>query len=294
MSKVENKKLSHRWDLILRYRLIEIITLWEGRLITNHLQDAFGISRSQASKIINQYISEISTENLVYDKQLKGYIPTNSFNPKFTKGDISEYLNILNTRSDLTAHFVNNEVTQANIEVINPLLRSVNPEMVSPIIKACQQNQRIEIEYASLTSEKDYRNIAPHTLVFNGYRWHVRAYCEKSRQYRDFVLSRITNIYDFVGVSDYSVQQDTAWNTPIIITLKPDSRLSTEQQQVIAGDYGMIENRLEVNTRGAMVQYVLQFLRVTTRAIDPDPKAQQVIIENLEDVEKWLFNLHSK
>ena len=34
-----------RWDLLLRYRLIEVMALWEGRLTTNHLMRAFGIGR---------------------------------------------------------------------------------------------------------------------------------------------------------------------------------------------------------------------------------------------------------
>ena len=284
-----DKKLSLRWDLILRYRMIEIIVLWEGRLITNHLQDAFGISRSQASKVINQYMTDVSSDNLIYDKKLKGYVPTKTFLPHFTQGDINEYLNILNTQSDLSAHFSKVEIEQASIEVINPLSRSVKPEIVRPIIQACRDNQRIEVEYSSLTSEKDYRNIAPHTLVFNGYRWHVRAYCEKSSQYKDFVLSRITNIYDFVGESEFSIQQDNAWNKTITIILKPDTRLTKEQQLVIAGDYGMVNNQLEIKTRGAMVQYVLQFLRISTNAINADPKAQQVVIENLHEVKEWLF-----
>ena len=42
-----------RWDLLLRYRLIEIIALWEGRLTTNHICHSFGIGRQQASKDIN-------------------------------------------------------------------------------------------------------------------------------------------------------------------------------------------------------------------------------------------------
>jgi len=42
-----------RWDLALRYRLIETIAWWEGRLTTRHLIQSFGISRQQASKDIN-------------------------------------------------------------------------------------------------------------------------------------------------------------------------------------------------------------------------------------------------
>ncbi len=41
---------SVRWDLALRYRLIETVAWWEGRLTTNHLIQSFGISRQQASK----------------------------------------------------------------------------------------------------------------------------------------------------------------------------------------------------------------------------------------------------
>ncbi|PAO90322.1 hypothetical protein BV581_21155, partial [Stutzerimonas stutzeri] len=40
---------SVRWDLALRYRLIETVAWWEGRLTTGHLMQSFGISRQQAS-----------------------------------------------------------------------------------------------------------------------------------------------------------------------------------------------------------------------------------------------------
>ena len=48
-----NQKI--RWEQLLRYQLIEVMALWEGRLITNHLMGAFGIGRQQASKDINAY-----------------------------------------------------------------------------------------------------------------------------------------------------------------------------------------------------------------------------------------------
>lgn len=68
-----------RWDLLFRYRMIEIIALWEGRLTTNHLIQSFGIGRQQASKDINTYLADIAPGNLVYDKHLKGYKPSDSF-----------------------------------------------------------------------------------------------------------------------------------------------------------------------------------------------------------------------
>ena len=49
-----------RWDHLLRYRYIEIISLWEGRLTTGHLTRCFGIGRQQASKDINLYVRDIA------------------------------------------------------------------------------------------------------------------------------------------------------------------------------------------------------------------------------------------
>ena len=72
-----------RWDLALRYRLIETVAWWEGRLTTNHLIQSFGISRQQASKDINTYITEHAQNNLEYDKYLKGYVPSKNFKQLF-------------------------------------------------------------------------------------------------------------------------------------------------------------------------------------------------------------------
>ncbi|MGU5711890.1 hypothetical protein [Aeromonas caviae] len=64
------------WDQTLRFRLLEIVLQWEGRLTTNHLCTAFNIGRQQASRDINLYLNDFSPEGLVYDKRLKGYKPT--------------------------------------------------------------------------------------------------------------------------------------------------------------------------------------------------------------------------
>lgn len=50
------------WDQTLRFRLLEIVLQWEGRLTTNHLCSAFDIGRQQASRDINRYINEFSPE----------------------------------------------------------------------------------------------------------------------------------------------------------------------------------------------------------------------------------------
>ncbi|MCW5336074.1 WYL domain-containing protein, partial [Pseudomonas aeruginosa] len=91
---------SVRWDLALRYRLIETVAWWEGRLTTNHLIQSFGISRQQASKDINSYITDYAPKNLEYDKHLKGYVPSRHFKPLFIDDSASAYLHLLNQNHD--------------------------------------------------------------------------------------------------------------------------------------------------------------------------------------------------
>lgn len=94
-------KWSFKFDLLQRYRLIEIVALWEGKLNANHLRDYFGIGRQQASKDINEYCDNIGHGNLTYNLSLKGYEPTESFKPVITSGVVDEYLQLVSRNNDL-------------------------------------------------------------------------------------------------------------------------------------------------------------------------------------------------
>ncbi len=285
-----NKQWPFRWDLLLRYRLIEIIALWEGRLTTNALMTAFGIGRQQASKDINSYIRDIGKGNLEYDKQLKGYKPSSDFKPVLTSGAVDEYLHLLNSRRDLISHFAYLDIQQANTEVIYPLNREVKAHFIRPVIQASREQTRIEIEYLSITSSRsESRVITPHTLVYSGYRWHIRAHCEKHNEYRDFVLSRFDGIPEPVSASENGITNDIAWNTQLTLRIVPDPRLTKFQKIILERDYGMLNGALEISTRAALANYYLQYLRIDRTAPREQPEAQQLILENIDQLKAWLF-----
>ena len=71
-----------RWEQLLRYRFIEIVAMWEGRLTTRHLCDVFGIGRQQASKDINNYKRSIGPGNLEYDPIARATDPAPTSHPK--------------------------------------------------------------------------------------------------------------------------------------------------------------------------------------------------------------------
>lgn len=280
-----------RWDLLLRYRLIEIIALWEGRLTTNHLCDTFGIGRQQASKDINNYLNEIGPGNLEYDKHLKGYKPTSTFTPQVTSGIADEYLHLLNRNNDLSHTFESLPLGITNTEVLSAPVRNVQPKIIQTLVKAAREQRRVDVDYVSLHKpDHDGRIIVPHTLVHTGVRWHVRAWCEKNQQYRDFVLSRFRGVPDLMEASEHSKEQDKGWNKKVTIKIKPDSRLEKDQRAVIARDYGMKNGVLSIKTRGVLVHYALKQLQIDDKVLQGKPSAQQIIISNYKEIQEWLFS----
>jgi len=284
------KKWPIRWDQLLRYRFIETIALWEGRLTTRHLCDTFGIGRQQASKDINNYNREIGPDNLEYDKYIKGYKPTASFIPKVTEGLADEYLHLMARNNQLSNVFDSLSLNVANVEVLSVPVRDVRPGVLRPIMQAARMQKRLDVDYVSIGNpDRQGRIIVPHTLVHTGLRWHVRAWCEKNQDYRDFVLSRFRDVPDIMDESEHGVEGDTQWNTQVSIRIIPDPRLSPDQQGVIERDYGMEKGVLEITTRGKLVPYALKQLHIDPKEILEDPTAQQIVVENLEEVSAWLF-----
>ena len=253
---------------------------------------SFGISRQQASKDINSYITDYAPKNLEYDKHLKGYVPSRHFKPLFIDDSASAYLHLLNESHDRAPYVEGLALAYAHTEVLDVPDRSVRPEVLRPLLKACREGLRLECEYVSFTTpDGETRLIAPHTLIYTGMRWHVRAYCEKNRDYRDFVLSRFRGEPELMDdETENTREQDPGWNSQVQVIIEPDSRLKPEQRAIIEADYGMRDGQLAIETRGALVQYVLQRYQIDPTKVHAKATAQQIVVANLEELQPWLYH----
>jgi hypothetical protein len=153
-----------------------------------------------------------------------------------------------------------------------------------------QAGKRIELSYISMKSAvEEERIIVPHTLVCTPMRWHVRAYCEKHRDYRDFVLSRFRGAPEIIDTSEHIAEKDVLWNTFINIQIKPDGRLGQMQQDIIARDFDMTDGCLNVKTRAPLVEYMLRAFNIDPRKLEMVPEAQQIVVANYKEIEQFLF-----
>lgn len=244
-------------EILLRLRAIELLAYWEGRLVTKRLMAWFGISRQQASSDIKRYISTHNPESLFHDPAVKGYVPKAGFQPVLTKGHINEYLDMISGLvSESVAITLESEDHLAAVRLPD---RAVRPEVVREILRACRGQTSIKILYASMKNPVwDERVISPHTLVYTGFRWHVRAYCHKRGEFRDFILSRIDRTPKAVADSSPGPSQDSGWNEEILVTLVPNPKLSDGQKALVEKDFGMPDGRLQILVRKALAHYMLQ------------------------------------
>jgi predicted DNA-binding transcriptional regulator YafY len=275
---------------LLRYRYIETLTLWEGRLTTGHLTRSFGIGRQQASKDIRVYREDIAPGNLLYDPQQKGYRPADDFQPRVTRGTADEYLHLMTRNEQLMGVFESLSLDTGNVEQLALPLRDVAPEVLRPLLQAARQQRRLEVDYVSLHHpDREGRIIVPHTLVFTGFRWHVRAWCEKNQEFRDFVLSRFRGQAELLDASPYSAAEDVRWQQRVELCITPDPRLNAAQQDVVARDYGMRDGELRLRTRATLASYLLRLLQLNPRVEEESPLAQQIVLANRAELEAYLF-----
>ncbi|TKB50477.1 WYL domain-containing protein [Ferrimonas sediminicola] len=269
-----------KWDQQLRFRHIEVVALWEGRLTTRHLCQTFGIGRQQASRDINHYLSLAPTA-LKYDTRLKGYKPSPYFKPRFSQGDFGEYLQLLKQQRQLTeSGFELLEVRSADTELVIPPQRQVDPAVVRQLLTAARTATRVRLLYASIaTGNIGERVFVPHTLVHDGYRWHLRGYCEQAQHYLDLVLSRLRGQPKLLYPSDHTQAQDAKWNRWVRVTLEPNPQFSDAQREVIAIDYGMEGGELTLTTREALLDYHLRRLQITTPIQGFDPASQLLVVK---------------
>ncbi|MGI2038130.1 WYL domain-containing protein [Shewanella frigidimarina] len=265
-----------------RFMLLELLAWWQGSVTNSQLVKALDISRQQAYSDIKKYC-KLHPHNLIHAKQ--GYIPSTTFKAHYISGDVSQFLSWWSTGSILNTKLTSSHVVQLAIPT-----RKVSVKVIRALVKAIIQQKSVEAAYVSLSHpENDGRIFHPHTFVNTGLRWHVRGYCEKAQDYRDLVLSRFHDDIELLEDSSHPIELDEAWLQTIKIILKPDQRLSIQQQSVLANDYQLNDGLLIIETRAALANYILHEMKVNTKMLDGTPEAQQWIVVNIADIKQWMF-----
>lgn len=227
---------------------------------------------------------------LEYDKSLKGYKPTPAFQPRYTKGEAGEYLQLLSVQNELSESIENLEIRLPNTCVISPPTRSVTPVVLQRLLRACRERTRLSVVYASISSpEPVSRVIQPHTIGLQWLSLACQSVVRKNGEFRDFVLSRMFGEPELLSPATQLIERDSDWQTEVVLEIIADTRLSKMQRRVVELDWGMKRGILRITTRAALALYCLQLLRLDHKALKEKPEEQQVVLKNRDALESWLF-----
>ncbi len=273
-----------RWGLGQRFEFIEWRAYWVGLVNRGDLEGRFGVSTPQASLDLRAY-QEAAPGNIEYDATEKAYVPSSTFQPKYIRLSADQYLNQLDA-------ILNGAVLPADTwfgspppsTVMQTLTRRIEPETLRAVLRAIQARRELDVDYQSLTSTRR-RAIVPHSLAFDGYRWHVRAWCVEHKDFRDFVLSRMHS----VGGSRPSradPTNDIEWNTIVEMKIVAHPALDATQRSAIERDYGMKNGLLVVKTRAALSFYLIRRLNLDLSDEVVRPERKQIFLTNLAEVEQ--------
>lgn len=236
-----------------RLSYIDFRLYFLGELRRSDLGERFKTGPAGATRDIAIY-RELAPENLELNGATKVYHPGPRFSPLFEHS----------APRVLTA--LSQGFGQGVDDRLEPFLRSEVPiplalpdmPVLAPVTRAIHQGKAVHLTYFSVTSGKGTREIVPLALVDIGVRWHIRAFDRKTSEFRDFVITRMTNptIIDGPIRKEETVEFDLQWTRVIELEFVPHP--DHPRPEAVQMDYGMRDGVLRVRTRAAIAGYMLR------------------------------------
>lgn len=271
-----------RWGQGRRLEFIEFRLLWEGRINRVELTDFFGVSIQQASLDFSKYMT-LAKGNMEYDRSEKVYRATRQFTPRLQAPDTQTYLDQL---ANLTTGTLSPSLSfigsRPPCDVVTLPTRRVRTDVLLSVLWAIRDHYDIEVTYQSMRRPSATRRwIAPHSIAFDGARWHTRAWCHTGNMFRDFVLTRVQTIHSNRATAIDSTQ-DIDWHSYEIVVIEPRPNLTADQRAAVIDDFGMQNGSLQKTIRRALVQYFVRHLQIGSSSGEGQP----IVWANRSELEK--------
>ena len=239
-----------------RLAYIDFRLYFLGELRRSDISEKFGVGPAGATRDIALY-RKYAADNLVFDQTKKVYRSSIVFSPIFSHS-------LQRALSALTEGFgdiVSSLPPQINC-TIPAFLNDFDIDNLSTVTRAIKTGKVIQIRYLSKSSGWSEREIIPSALANSGKRWHVRAYDRKRSEFRDFVLSRISEsrLLEDCPARHETNENDDQWNRWVELHLVPHP--GQKCKEAIVMDYGITGKSLRIKLRAAVAGYYLRYWNV--------------------------------
>ena len=284
-----------KWATRQRLQFIEILAWYTGVVTRGEVARAFGNSDAAATKDLKLY-NDLAPGNLIYNHNVFGFVPHDTFQPLFADLSPAVVLPIIAANLAVTNGPYGTDLVYGVATAALPLpVRLPSMQTLAHITRAIHRHSKLRIQYRSLSDQDSLKEriLEPHTLVNTGLRWHMRAYQEASYDFRDFVLSRISDAECLDAPAESNIQYDDDWVEHVSLRLAPHAGLDAAQRTSLLLDYGASDEVIEISVRRALLGYLLQRLNIdTTPDHAMNPNACQLMLLNRDEIEPfaaWAF-----
>lgn len=232
-----------------RLRYVEQAAFWRGYVNRQDIAGTFGLSMAQASADLQAY----QTENpgaLAYDLRAKCYTWAPKAKPVLHRPDFAEAVALFGSGDNDDA-----EAGNVPFAKFSPPARTASLAVQQAVFQATQSGEVLKISYCSIDSGAvKERRIAPRAFGFDGFRWHVRAWCFERREYRDFVLGRIEKTSS-PEVLQEELPADGEWENEVVLVIKINPKLKEARRRGLESDFGMTGGELRFSIKEALAFY---------------------------------------
>lgn len=280
-----------RWGQDRRLEFIDSQLYWNGRVNRSSLTEFFGISVPQASLDLTEY-QKRAEHNTVYDRTEKAYVATSDFKPILVDPTSGRYLAELYA---LTTGTIPSDISflgdAPTTGIVKHPTRLVAPELLRSVLRAIHAGSTLDITYQSMSRpEPSCRAISPRALAYDGYRWHVRAYCHMRERYCDFVFARIL---DHAGPHPPQPvpEADHEWDRILTVMIGPNPDLAPGPRKAIELDYEMVDGQLAIDTRQCLAYYLLHRLGLHRPSDHLPGNEQQIVLLNRDELAPFVPGL---
>ncbi|WP_298274635.1 MULTISPECIES: WYL domain-containing protein [Alphaproteobacteria] len=274
-----------KWGVERRLEFIEFRLFWEGGVNRSDIIKMFDVSVPQASKDLTLY-QEHAPQNAVYDKSAKRYVASEKFEPRFLKPDPSGYLSRLRSVAEGLVELSESWITQVpDTDIALTPRRDIDPDVLRAVLSSVRDHRSLDVLYQSMSKERPepaWRRITPHAFGYDGFRWHVRAYCHVTDKFKDFLLPRILHVGE-AGDGGADPAADTLWRERFDVVVGPHPELTASQKAVVAKDFSMESGSAVLTVRYAMLFYVLKRLGLLGDATKLPARSQHIVVLNRDD-----------
>lgn len=237
-----------------RLAYIDFSLYFLGSLRRIDLAEKFETGPSGATRDIAIY-RDLVPDNCELDQTEKAYRPLPSFVPLFEHSP----RRVLTALTQGFGEGLGDEV-ESLIRCDIPTSLSVpSCDVIAPISRAISRGLAVRLHYTSIESGQTEKTLVPIALVYNGVRWHARAFDRERQSFRDYVLTRMERpivLESSSSSKEEAADQDAQWSRVMSLELVPHP--DHPRPELVRSDYGMTEGVLKVKVRAANAGYMMQ------------------------------------